>query len=46
VLAIGTSKEAVFSVTRQTPGNFNAVPVCLVLGTTWLLDTALTENIF
>ncbi len=46
VLAIGTAKAAVLSVARQTPGNFNAVPARLVLGATWLLDTALTENIF
>ena len=31
---------------HQAPGNFNVVPVRLVLGATWLLDTALTENFF
>ena len=46
VLAIGTAKAAVLSVARQTPGIIDAVPVRLVLGATWLLDTALTENIF
>ena len=46
VLATGPAKAAILSMARQAPGNFNAVPVRLVLGATWLLDTALTENIF
>ena len=45
VLATGTAKAKVFSIARQAPSNFDALPARLVLSATCLLDTALTENI-
>lgn len=45
VLATGTAKAAVLSMALQAPNDFDTLPVRLVLNTTWLLDTALPENI-
>jgi 6-phosphogluconolactonase len=45
VLATGNAKAKVLSKARQAPSNFVELPACLVLSATWLLDTALTENI-
>jgi 6-phosphogluconolactonase len=46
VLATGPAKAMVLNVARQASGNFDAVPACLVLSATWLLDTALIGEIF
>jgi 6-phosphogluconolactonase len=46
VLANGTVKAAVLNIARQAPSNFEELPARLVLSATWLLDTALTDNIF
>jgi 6-phosphogluconolactonase len=46
MLATGTAKAKILNVARHAPGNFDAVPARLVLSATWLLDTAITKNIF
>jgi 6-phosphogluconolactonase len=46
VLAAGAEKAAVLSRALQNPEDVDALPVRLVLNATWLLDTALPENVF
>jgi 6-phosphogluconolactonase len=46
VLAAGSVKAEVLNMALQAPSNFDGVPARLVLSATWLLDNAVSENIF